>query len=131
VGFSGRTVASNHDAGSGKAFGSGSTPPSGPTSGLRPGRSQPLIDSQSVKTTEAGGPKGYDGGKKIAGRKRHVFVDTLGLIWGLVVLPAAPTDWDGAVKVFERIGKSLTERMGGFSHGAARALPYGVTALPR
>jgi putative transposase len=34
-------------------------------------------------------------------------VDTLGLIWGLVVLPAAPTDWDGAVRVFERFGKAL------------------------
>jgi putative transposase len=36
-----------------------------------------------------------------------VLVDTLGLIWGLVVLPAAPTDWDGAVKVFERFGQAL------------------------
>ena len=34
-------------------------------------------------------------------------MDTLGLIWGLVVLPAAPTDWDGAVKLFERFGKTL------------------------
>ena len=47
------------------------------------------------------------GEKKVAGRKRHLFVDTLGLIWGLAVLPAAPTDWDGAIKVFERIGQSL------------------------
>jgi putative transposase len=47
------------------------------------------------------------GGKKVAGRKRHVLVDTLGLIWGLAVLPAAPTDWDGAVKVFERLGPTL------------------------
>ncbi len=36
-----------------------------------------------------------------------MFVDTLGLIWGLVVLPAAPTDWDGAVTLFERVGKAL------------------------
>ena len=36
-----------------------------------------------------------------------MLVDTLGLIWGLVVLPAAPTDWDGAVKLFERFGKGL------------------------
>jgi len=60
-----------------------------------------------VKTTEAGGPKGYDGGKKVAGRRRHLLVDTLGLVWGLAVLPAAPTDWDGAVQVFERCGQAL------------------------
>jgi putative transposase len=43
----------------------------------------------------------------VAGRKRHLLVDTLGLIWGLAVLPASPTDWDGAVEVFKRVGKSM------------------------
>jgi transposase len=38
-----------------------------------------VVDSQSVKTTEAGGPRGFDAGKKIRGRKRHIAVDTLGL----------------------------------------------------
>jgi putative transposase len=40
----------------------------------------------------------------VAGRKRHLLVDTMGLIWGLAVLPAGPTDWDGAVEVFRRVG---------------------------
>src|SRR5262249_18178767 len=44
--------------------------------------------SQSVKTTEMGGPVGYDGGKKIAGRKRHVVVDTLGLLMAVAVTAA-------------------------------------------
>ena len=43
----------------------------------------------------------------MSGRKRHLLVDTLGLIWGLAVLPAAPTDWDGAIEVFKRVGKTL------------------------
>jgi transposase len=44
-----------------------------------------IIDSQSVKTTEAGGPRGYDAGKKVNGRKRHALVDTDGR--GLVIEP--------------------------------------------
>jgi transposase len=54
-----------------------------------------IIDSQSVKTTEAGGPRGYDAGKKINGRKRHALVDTDGR--GLVLEPHAASiqDRDG------------------------------------
>ena len=59
-----------------------------------------MIDSQSAKTTESGGPRGFDAGKKIKGRKRHIVTDTLG---HLVVHSAGIQDQDGAPAVLGTI----------------------------
>jgi transposase len=60
-----------------------------------------VIDSQSVKTCEAGGPRGYDAGKKISGRKRHTMVDTDGRPLVLQAHPASIQDRDGAVPLLK------------------------------
>ena len=69
-------------------------------------RSRPtaaILDSQSVKSAGHGGCVGYDAAKRIKGRKRHLLVDTLGLILGVAVTPANTTERDGAQLLLSRV----------------------------
>ncbi len=70
-----------------------------------------ILDSQSVKTTSVGGARGYDAGKKVVGRKRHILVDTLGNLLSVVVHPADLQDRDGAVLLLARTSDTLRTRL--------------------
>jgi transposase len=73
------------------------------TTGREASPSAGVIDSQSVKTTESGGPRGYDAGKKIKGRKRHILTDTEGNLVHAVIHTADIQDRDGAPLVLAHI----------------------------
>lgn len=70
--------------------------------GRKPTASAGSVDSQSIKTATQDGTKGYDAGKKVNGRKRHLLVDTLGLIMFAFVSSADYTDRDGLVELLSR-----------------------------
>ena len=70
-----------------------------------------IIDSQSVKTTEVGGEHGFDGGKKVNGRKRHLLVDTMGNVLKVVVHAANIGEREGAKLLLGQVPDALWQRL--------------------
>jgi len=66
-----------------------------------------IIDSQSVKTPDQAGERGYDAGKKISGRKRHIAVDCLGLLLAIMITPASIQDRDAAKGLIQLLVNSF------------------------
>ena len=76
-----------------------------------------IIDSQSVKTTESGGPRGYDAGKKIKGRKRHIVTETASNVLDAIVHTADIQDRDGAPGLIESVRSSYPTLVKLFADG--------------
>lgn len=85
-----------------------------------------IVDSQSIRTAEGGEERGYDAGKKISGRKRHIAVDTLGMILVIVVHSAGWQDQHGAEWVMDKLAEQFRRLKVVFGDSA-----YGRSGLPQ
>jgi putative transposase len=81
------------------------------SAGKEPTPSMVIIDSQSVKTAGLGGEHGIDGNKKVNGRKRHILVDTLGLVVAVLVTSAAVLDGQAAPTLMEQLQQAEFPRL--------------------
>lgn len=77
--------------------------------GRKAAASAGIIDSQSAATTESGGPRGFDAGKRIKGRKRHIVTDTEGLLLAVLVHPANVQDVHGAVPLLRSLRRHFPD----------------------
>ena len=76
--------------------------------GRKPKTSFGIVDAQSVKNTETAHTKGYDGGKKVSGIKRHILVDTQGIPHAITITAANVTDREGALEMIEKHKENLS-----------------------
>lgn len=94
--------------------------------GREPSPSAAVIDSQSVKTSHVGGPRSFDGGKKVNGRKRHILTDTLGLLLAIIVHPARINDSQRVPHLLDRIQGRVPRLEVIFADQGYEATPTGL-----